>query len=148
MRIFVHWGLTMIERRQSVRVECELPSKFRNLDPKSYPTRVADALVKNISRGGVRIRVDEFVPVNHELYFYLNLPNHEAIEVRIVAAWIVELPNLRKYELGARFVEMGPEQEDAIEHYQYQTLVKNSVNGRSAVKDFQSTIGADPGLAA
>ena len=114
----------MIERRQSIRVECELPSKFRNLDPKIHPQKLCEALVKNISRGGVRIRTDEFIPIQAQLYFYLRLPNHEAIEVRLTPTWIVELPNLGKYELGARFVEMSREQEDAVQDFQYQTLRK------------------------
>ena len=127
----------MNERRQSIRVECELPSRFRNLDP-AFPSKIADALVKNISRGGVCIRVNEFIPIQCHLYFYLTLPNHETIEVRLVPAWIVELPYLGKYEIGARFVEMSSEQEDAIQSFQYQALLKK----------IPSRHPRDPGLAA
>ena len=84
----------MIERRQSIRVDCELPSKFRNLDPKIYPQKFCEALVKNISRGGIRLRVGEFIPIQSQLYFYLRLPGHETIEVRLAPAWIVEVPSL------------------------------------------------------
>ena len=112
----------MNERRQSIRVECELPSRFRNLDP-GYPPKVADATVKNISRGGVCIRVNEFIPIQCHLHFYLTLPNHDTIEVQLVPAWIVELPHLGGYEMGARFVEMSAEQEDAIQNFQYHALL-------------------------
>lgn len=114
----------MIERRHSIRVDCELSSKFRNLDPRSHPQTICEAVVKNISRGGVRLRVDEFVPIQSYLYFYLRLPKHEIIEVRIAPTWIVELPSLGKYEMGARFVEMSSQQEDAVQNFQYDTLRK------------------------
>ena len=142
-------GLTMVERRQSMRVECELPSKFRNFDSKSDPFRFSDAVVKDISRGGVRLRVDEFIPVKSELYFYLSLPNHEIIEVRIVTAWVAELPNLGKYELGARFVQVGPEQEDAIENFRRQALMRKIHEYRNTViRDIQRNFHDDPALAA
>ena len=129
----------MNERRQSIRVECELPSRFRNLDPR-YPQKVSDALVKNISRGGVCIRVDEFIPIQCQLHFYLMLPNHDPIEVRLALTWIAEVPNLGKYDLGARFVEMSTEQEDVLQNFQYQTLLQKIPERHKFPRD--------PGLAA
>ena len=129
----------MNERRQSIRVECELPSRFRNLDP-GFPPKVNDATVKNISRGGVCIRVNEFVPIQCHLHFYLTLPNHETIEVRLAPAWIIELPHLGKYEIGARFVEMSAEQEDVIQNFQYKALLEKM--------PARHKLPRDPGLAA
>ena len=137
----------MIERRQSIRVECELPSRFRNLEP-SCPQQISDAVVRNISRGGLCLRVNEFIPIQCPLYFYLSLPNHETIEVRLALAWVVELPHLGKYEMGARFVEMSPEQEDAIQSFQYQTLLEKMPSRRNVLKDIQKEPPKDPGLAA
>ena len=113
----------MTERRLSIRIECELPSSMRNLD-QGYPQRLSPVLVKNISRGGVCLRIDEFVSIQSRLYFCISLPNNRTIEACISPAWIVELPHLGKYEMGARFVEMSPEQEDAIQEFQYQILLK------------------------
>ena len=137
----------MNERRQSLRVDCEIPSQFRNLDP-GFPFKMADAIVRNISRGGVCIRVDEFVPIQCPLHFYLSLPDHEPIEVQLVSAWIVEVPNLGKYEIGARFVEMSAEQEDAIQNFQYQELLKKIPSRHNVLKEFQKEPPRDPGLAA
>ena len=113
----------MIERRLSIRVECDLSSSFRDLDSDN-PRRVEIAVVKNISRGGVRIRVDAFIPIQNRLYIYLQLPTHQTIEVQVKPAWIVELPHLGKYELGARFVDMKEEDEEAIQGFQYQSLLE------------------------
>ena len=136
----------MNERRQSIRVECELPSRFRNLDP-SYPPKVAEATVKNISRGGVCIRVDEFVPIQCHLHFYLTLPNHKTIEVRLVPTWIIELPHLKKYEAGARFVDMRQEDEEAIQGFQYRALLERMPFRPNIVKDLLKD-DPDSGIAA
>ena len=129
----------MLERRLSIRVECEIPSEFRNLDPKYPSHKIYETLVKNISRGGVCLHVNEFIPIQCHLYFYLRLPNHETIEVRIAPTWIKERPNLGKYEMGARFVEMSPSQEDAIQDFQYERLAKKTASSESL---FHQGLGA------
>jgi c-di-GMP-binding flagellar brake protein YcgR len=137
----------MIERRQSIRVECELPSRFRNLDS-GFSQKISEAVVKNISRGGVCLRVDEFIPIQCHLHFYLTLPDHQTLEVRLAPAWIVELPHLGKYEIGARFVEMSAEQEDAIQSYEYQVLLERMPARQRKAADPQKDAFEDPGLAA
>ena len=112
----------MIERRRSIRVDCELLSKFRNLEEGFSSHKISETVVKNISRGGVCIRVGEFIPIHCRLYFYLQLPDHDTIEVHLVPAWIAELSNWKQYEMGARFVEMSSAEEVAIQSFQYRTL--------------------------
>ena len=124
-----------MERRRSIRVDCELSSKFRRLDKEPEPQRLGEAVVRNISRGGVCIRLDGFIPLQAHLYFYLALPHQEVIEVRLVPAWIVELPQLGKYEMGARFVEMTPQQEDIIQNYQYRALLDRMPPRNHTIKD-------------
>ena len=137
----------MLERRESIRVECDLPSSVRSLDP-SFPRQVIHVVVKNISRSGVCLRVDEFIPIQCHLHFYLQLPEHEAVEVRLTPAWIVELPHLGKYEMGARFAEISHEQEDAIQVFQYKALLQKIPSRKDVLKDLQKEPPRDPGLAA
>ena len=113
----------MTERRQAVRVQCEIPTQFRNLDS-SYSQPIENAIVVNISRSGICIRVNEFVPIQSRLYVYLTLPSQPPIEVRVAPAWIAEIPHLSKYEIGARFMEIRLEDEETIQNYQYQTLLQ------------------------
>ena len=137
----------MIERRQSIRVECELTTSFRDLDSGS-PGRIECAVVKNISRGGLRIRIDAFIPIQDRLYVYLHLPTHRNIEVQIRPAWIVELPHLGKYEMGARFVDIQEEDEEAIENFQYQALLEKMPFRPNVVKDLlKDRPKADPDAA-
>ncbi len=124
----------MVERRNSIRVECELFSSFRNLDSEN-PGRIETAVVKNISRGGIKIRFDNFVPLENRLYIYLPLPSHQTIEAQVVPAWIVELPHLGKYEMGVRFVNIKSEDEAVIEGFQYQALLEKMPFRPHIVKD-------------
>ena len=137
----------MMERRQSIRVECELSSKFRRLDKTSDPQKLGEAIVRNISRGGVCIRLDNPLPLQTHLHFYLALPHQEVIEVRLVPAWVTELPNLGKYEMGARFVEMTPQQEDIIQNYQYRSLLDRMPPRHHTAKDLHPPAN-DDGLVA
>lgn len=124
----------MIERRRSIRVECELTTSFRDLDS-GNPGRIDCAVVKNISRGGVRIRVDSFIPIQDRLYIYLHLPTHQTIEIQVVPAWVVEVPHLNKYDVGARFVDIREEDEEIIENFQYQALLEKMPQRPNVVKD-------------
>ncbi len=124
----------MQERRQSVRVECEIPSSVRDLDSLS-PHQIKTAVIRNLSRGGIRLRMDEFVPIQDRLTVYFNLPNHRSVEVHITLAWVVEIPHINKYEMGARFVEMSREDEDAIQNFQYKAILERIASKPYIIKD-------------
>ena len=124
----------MIERRHCIRVECELISSLRDLDS-GNPGHIEETVVKNISRGGLKIRLDSFIPIQNRLYIYLRLPSNQTIEVQVRPAWIVELPHLNKYEMGARFVGMREEDESAIENFQYQALLEKMPSRSDVVRD-------------
>jgi c-di-GMP-binding flagellar brake protein YcgR len=124
----------MNERRRSIRVECELATSYRDLDSPN-PGHVEVAVVKNISRGGIKLRVDVFVPIQDRLFLHLQLPTHESIEVQVVPAWIVEIKHLNKFEMGVRFVNIREEDEDKIENFQYQALLEKMPTRASVIKD-------------
>ena len=124
----------MQERRQAVRVKCEFPTQFRDLDLSSSQP-ISNAVVVNISRSGVCLRVDEFIPIQNRLYVYINMPNQPAIEARVTPAWIAELPHSGKYEVGLRFVEMRSEDEEVIQNYQYQTLLEKMPRRKNYPQD-------------
>lgn len=124
----------MIERRKSFRVECEIELIYRDLDS-GKPAKIEAAIIKNISRGGVKIRTDEFLPIKDHLYVTIHLPNHHTIEAQLVPAWVVELPHLGKFEMGARFTSIKPGDEEAIQSFQYQALLEKMPAHISIAKD-------------
>ena len=111
----------MLERRGSVRVSCELASSFRNLDnPTDKTSRFTT--VSDISRGGVKLKVPDFIPLTSNLILSLTMPKHRTVDVRIAPSWISEEPGTGKFHLGARFVEMSAEAKIAIQNFQMQAL--------------------------
>ena len=135
----------MVERRLCIRVECELTGSFRDLDSGS-PGHIESAVIKNISRGGLKLLVNDFIPIQDRLFVYLHLPSHQTIEVQVSPAWIVEVPHLNKYEVGARFVGIREEDESAIENFQYQALLEKMPSRTELVKDLLRRPEKGPGI--
>ncbi len=130
----------MIERRQSVRVECEIPSSFRDL-ASEQPGRIENATVRNISQGGVKIRVDEIIPIQSSLYLYIPLPAYQyTVGTQAIPIWVVRLPREQKYEVGVRFVRVEKEDEEAIQRFQYRSLLEKIPMRHNVVKDLLKNI--------
>ncbi len=77
----------------------------------------------------------DFIPIQNRLYVYINLSNRPSIEVRVAPAWVAELPHSGEYEIGARFVEIRTEDEEAIQNYQYQTLLQKMPRRKNFPQD-------------
>ena len=113
----------MVERRRSVRVACELATSYRDMNPQK-PVQIENAIVKNISRGGVRLLVNDFIPTTARLHIYLHLSRYQTIEVRVQPTWVTEIPHLNRYEVGASFVELSENNESAVETYQQHAVME------------------------
>ena len=103
------------EKRIYPRVNCEIPSTFRNLDEQG-PVTLAETAVNNISEGGVRFRTDKFVALSNRIFVQLNIPKQKPITVRMQPVRIVEDPRFSQYEIGARFVDLSSEDRTIIHH--------------------------------
>jgi len=115
----------MNEKRQSVRVQCYLPVQIKSIDSNGSQA-IENGLVVNISRTGLCVRISQFIPLVSHLYIHLNFPNRSPIEMQVVPTRISELPHLEKYEIGGQFVELSPEDENAIQSFQYKTLFETT----------------------
>ncbi len=107
----------MLDQRKSVRMECELPSSFQDLGS-GQPDRVESATVRNISRDGIKICVNDPVAVQSSLYVSIPLPEyHHTIRARVIPLWTAKLPD-EKYEVGGQFVDYGGS--DCLDHFLFQ----------------------------
>ena len=106
-----------VERRSTKRLSCDLPSSFRDFDSvTSWSSSFAS--IKDISRGGLRLRTHSFVLLSDRLGISFKLPNCEkTIEARVSPAWISEIPNTQIYEVGVQFTELSDEAKLAIENF-------------------------------
>ena len=114
------------ERRQYSRISCELESSFTELN-EGPPLSPSFAVVKDISRGGLRLRVDHFVAIPNRLQCHLVLPGHQEIQVLVEPTWAVELPRLDRYEIGVRFVSPSSEVQETIRDFEYETLLNEGI---------------------
>ena len=98
------------------RVACELECSYRDLDnPKAQPSR--SVAIKDISLGGMKIRTNKFIPVNHRMMVAFNLPKRSTIETKAAPVWVAEIPNIDCFDLGVRFLEMSHEAKKALQSY-------------------------------
>jgi c-di-GMP-binding flagellar brake protein YcgR len=64
------------------------------------------SLAEDISEGGVRIRVHEFVPLRTIVYLKIHMTNPvRVVPVKGQVVWIKEVPHSDCYEVGIHFVE-------------------------------------------
>ncbi|GEM_PF-1195650 len=105
-----------IEKRSSRRAKCQAISQFKNLDSET-PVTFYDTFISDISESGIRFRSPKFIPIHHRLSFKINLPKHLNIEAVAKPAWILELPNLGQYDIGAHFVILSDTDKAVLKNF-------------------------------
>jgi len=93
----------MLERRRYVRIPEHAQICYEVIPGE----KMRESLTKNISRGGIRFLVRDFIPKDSRLKIRLDLHeipfNFEAI-VKVV--WIKQIPHGGEYEVGVEFTDM------------------------------------------
>ena len=112
----------LMEKRRYPRVNCEIESNYKNLAQTSS-TVLDFTTVNDLSEGGLRFRTNHFLPVNHRVYFRIQIPKAPAIESMAELAWIRQIPSLNCYEAGARFVEFPLQHKRTLQNFIFQNLV-------------------------
>ena len=104
------------EQRKHGRSKCEFDSFYKNLDP-STSRATGETVVNDISEGGIRFRVNHFIPIHNKLLFRINIPNQRCIEAVAQPAWIREIPNLSQYDIGAKFLSLSQGDKEIIRQF-------------------------------
>jgi len=77
-------------------------------------TKTGGYLTRDISQGGIRFYVHEFIAKDSLLAIRLTLQNiFFSFEALVKVAWIVEVPRSDRYEIGVEFKEIPSE---AVNH--------------------------------
>ena len=103
------------DRRRFERVQCEFDSSFKSIEESTRSA--SNAVVQDISEGGIRFRAGKFIPVNHRLLFTIHIPSHKSVEAVARPAWIREIPSLSRYDIGAEFISLAAEDREIIRQY-------------------------------
>jgi len=59
----------------------------------------------DISKGGMRLRSNEFVPLSTEMVFRVPLGPEDVVEVAGEVVWTQKYPHAEQYQLGVRFLD-------------------------------------------
>ena len=105
-------GANIIEKRHFRRIGCHIFSWFKN----KADTSVAGltTTVSEISEGGVRFHSSEPLSPSEEYYLFLEIPGRAAIDAYVKPVWSWREPHLKRYETGACFVHLHPEDQGSI----------------------------------
>jgi c-di-GMP-binding flagellar brake protein YcgR len=65
------------------------------------------SLSKDISRGGISLTVNEFIPVKGQVVVYLQRNGESRlVELKGVVAWIKIIPESERYQIGVEFCDL------------------------------------------
>ena len=110
----------MEERRRFVRLDTRLDVTYTVLPA----TRAQQAVTKDIGGGGICIFSEQVLKPGDQLQVSMKLPNHDkAVNFTAEVAWsepyevIGKGGRQRSVEVGVRFVEIAPQDQDAIMQY-------------------------------
>lgn len=100
----------MEERRQYVRIP-----ESSTISYKCVPQeKIADYMTMDLSQGGLRFKVHEFVPKGSYLKIRLKLANTLiAFEAMVKLVWCSKISGSNEYEIGVQFVDIPPH---AVQH--------------------------------
>jgi c-di-GMP-binding flagellar brake protein YcgR len=95
--------LGAMEKRQYPRIDFTEPVGYQ--DSEEFPE--SGSLAGDISQSGVRIRVNEFMPLRKivSLKLHLNNPTR-VVSVRGQVMWVREVPYSENFDVGIRFLEI------------------------------------------
>ena len=87
------------DKRSFSRIKLSEPVRFEFKDPGHF----GGCLSCDISEGGVRLRVNEFIALGTELSVNISLPSNRVVECVGKVVWVQKLPYVDQYQVGIEF---------------------------------------------
>ena len=105
------------EKRKYKRVKTHIPVRYRKLGD-SEVMAVTGSITRNLSRGGVRFRVQGFISRACRLILELDLPMFgKPVKVISKVAWIHKAQSGDDYEIGGQFLEISRKDKELVSEY-------------------------------
>ena len=94
------------ERRRHVRLDSHIPMRYRKIETK--PQELKGSLMKNLSIGGVRMTIYEFLPLNSKLAMEIPLMfGGKPVQGACRVAWVKKIAFGEQYDVGVEFVNLN-----------------------------------------
>ncbi|HOW36020.1 MAG TPA: PilZ domain-containing protein [Candidatus Omnitrophota bacterium] len=110
----VHANDQAVEKRHFLRARYNEPVRYHFRDSGKFGGCVA----RDISEGGIRLDLDDFVPLNSEMILQMKFhdsPMTTDVKGRVV--WLQQVPYSDRYHVGFQFVETNPLAKEGIRNY-------------------------------
>lgn len=107
-------GEERIEKRRSHRVRFSEPVQYRIKDS----ARTGGCLACDIGEGGMKLNLEEFIPINSEISLHAKLKDSpRAVDVVGRVAWLQQIPYSDRYHVGIQFNKADPLLQNEIRNY-------------------------------
>ena len=100
------------EKRKYPRLNSRIPMRYRKIETSTQEFQ--GSLMKDISEGGTRMTISEFLPLNSKLAMEIPLmPGRRPVKGVSRVAWVAKAGFSERYDVGVEFVEL--DQEDSMQ---------------------------------
>lgn len=104
------------DRRRFPRVDTKANIQYKNL--RTSPEMPSQTVINDISEGGTRFLVSEFLSLATRLILEINLPNTpKTIKAIAKVAWVKKTAREDTYEVGNQFLDMTKEDKRLISSF-------------------------------
>lgn len=111
------------ERRQYPRASTAMPVQYRGIRQAS--DAVVGTIARDISGGGVRLVVNEFISVFTRLVVEVSIPpTPKPIRATSKVVWVRKRPYGEQYEVGMEFVDITEEDKRNISNFVERSIPK------------------------
>ena len=110
---------TSTEKRQSPRVKASIPVRYRELRDGAETVSIG-SVTSDVSTGGLRFRVNEFISTARRLMLEIDIPTlTKPIQAVCRVAWIQKANGEGdiQYRVGSQFTEITQTERKLIEKY-------------------------------
>jgi c-di-GMP-binding flagellar brake protein YcgR len=101
MKGYILVEYNMNEKRNFHRFDSTQPVRYQLKDP----TQFGGSLSCDLSEGGIRLHLSDFIPLNTELTLTLQLADQSIVECPCRVAWVEKNRFSDRYQAGLEFVE-------------------------------------------
>lgn len=89
------------QKRMTRRIRLAEPVRFQFKDPEHYGA----SLSCDVSEGGLKINLNQFIPLNEELDLSICLDDEKTIDCRAKVVWIEQLRYSERFRAGLEFIQ-------------------------------------------
>ena len=89
------------EKRQTKRFSLREPVQYQLEETGPY----SGAMARDISETGLKMRVNQFIPLGTELILHIQLSTQKTIDCMGRVVWVQKIPHMENYQAGVQLTD-------------------------------------------